>query len=105
MRYKYRRYFLYYLGRVFAFLVYLLPVSIGTGIAALLGRCAYLILPKYRNIAITNLQIAFDHEKSPREIRKIALEVFANLARSACEVISFPKINEKNIDRFVSIDG
>ena len=105
MRYKYRRYFLYYLGRVFAFLVYPLPISIGVKIAALLGGCAYLILPKYRNIAIANLQIAFGHEKSQRQIRMIAREVFVNLARSACEVINFPKINEKNIDRFIRIEG
>ncbi|MDO8536429.1 MAG: lysophospholipid acyltransferase family protein [Candidatus Omnitrophota bacterium] len=105
MRYKYRRYFLYYLGRVFAFLVYLLPISIGVGIAAFLGRCAYLILPKYRNIAIANLETAFGSEKSEREIKTIAREVFVNLAKSACEVINFPKINEKNIDRFISIEG
>ena len=105
MRYRYRRYFLYYLGRVFAFLAYLLPISIGVRIAGLLGICAYLVLPKYRNIAIANLESAFYREKSPREIRRIAREVFANLARSACEVINFPKINEKNIDRFVRIEG
>lgn len=105
MRYKYRRYFLYYLGRVFAFLVYLLPISIGVRIAALLGVCAYLILPKYRNITIANLQTAFGREKSQREIKDIARNVFVNLARSACEVINFPKINGKNIDRFVRIEG
>jgi KDO2-lipid IV(A) lauroyltransferase len=105
MRYKYRRYFLYYLGRVFAFLVYLLPISVGVRIAALLGRCVYLILPKYRNITIRNLQTAFGRDKSPREIRRIAREVFVNLARSACEVVNFPKINAKNIDRFVRIEG
>ncbi|MDD5174615.1 MAG: lysophospholipid acyltransferase family protein [Candidatus Omnitrophica bacterium] len=105
MKYKYRRYFLYYLGRVFAFLVYLLPMSIGVRIAALLGRCAYFILPKYRKTAIANLEIAFSNEKSPGEIRRIARQVFANLAKSACEVINFPKINEKNIDRFVRIEG
>ena len=105
MRYKYRRYFLYYLGRVFAFLIYLLPISIGTRMAALFGRCAYLALPKYRNIAIANLQIAFGREKSERQIKIIARAVFVNLAKSACEVINFPKINEKNIDRFVKIEG
>jgi len=105
MRYRYRRYFLYYLGRVFAFFVYLLPISIGSRMAVLLGRCAYLILPKYRNTAIANLQAAFGREKSRRQIRRIAREVFVNLAKSACEVINFPKINEKNIDRFVRIEG
>jgi len=105
MRYKYRRYFLYYLGRVFAFLVYLLPLSISLKIVALLGRCAYLVLPKYRKITIANLSMVFAREKSAREIRKIARAVFVNLAKSACEVINFPKINEKNIDRFIRIEG
>lgn len=105
MRYKYRRYFLYYLGRVFAFFVYLLPIGVGVRIAAFLGGCAYLALPKYRNMAIANLRRAFGSEKSPQEIRKIARGVFVNLAKSACEVVNFPKINEKNIDRFLKIEG
>lgn len=105
MRYKYRRYFLYYLGRVFAFLVYLLPLRAGVGIAAFLGKCAYFILEKYRNIAIENLTKVFGKEKAAREIRRIARKVFENLGKTACEAINFPKLNEKNIDSFVKIEG
>jgi KDO2-lipid IV(A) lauroyltransferase len=105
MRYKYRRYYLYYLGRAGAFLVYLLPIRIGSAIAAFFGRCAYFLLPKYRNTALENLTRAFGNEKSSDEIRRIVLKVFENLGRNAAELINFPKIDKNNIDNFVSIEG
>ena len=98
-------YYLYYLARVAAFLLYLLPMRVGTVIGAFLGRCVFYALPKYRNITISNLTRVFGNEKSPEEIRAIALEVFGSLGKTACELINFPKINEKNIDDFVTIDG
>lgn len=105
MRYKYRRYYLYYLGRVVAFLLYLAPMRVGAAVGAFLGRCAFYILPKYRKITIDNLSRAFRKEKSPEEIRAIALKVFENLGRNAAELVNFPKINKDNIDRFVRIEG
>ncbi|MDP3790633.1 MAG: lysophospholipid acyltransferase family protein [Candidatus Omnitrophota bacterium] len=105
MKYKYRRYYLYYLGRVAAFLVYLLPMSVSSAIAAFFGRCAFFLLPKYRDIAIDNLTHAFGAEKTPRQIKDIAIKVFENLGRNAAELINFPKIKEDNIDRFVSVEG
>jgi len=105
MRYKYRRYYLYYLGRIAAFLAFLLPVRIGSAIAAFLGKCAFFLLPKYRNLTIENLKHAFGDKKTPIEIKKIAIKVFENLGRNAGELINFPKINNRNIDRLVSIEG
>ena len=105
MKYKYRRYYLYYLGRVAAFLVYLLPIRVASAIAAFLGRCAFYILPEYRNIAIDNLTHAFGSDKTPAQIRDIAIKVFENLGRNAAELINFPKINKENIDRFINIEG
>lgn len=105
MRYRYRRYFLYYLGRVAAFGIYLFPYRTGRAIGAFLGRCAFLILPKYRRLAINNLRMVFGGEKSAEAIRRIAARVFENLGRNACEVINFPKINRQNIGRFVRVEG
>ena len=76
MRYRYRRYYLYYLGRVAAFLIYLLPMNVGAGLAAFLGRCVFYLLPKYRNVTIDNLTRAFANEKTPEEIKRIAVKVF-----------------------------
>jgi KDO2-lipid IV(A) lauroyltransferase len=105
MQYKYRRYYLYYLGRVAAFLLYLLPVRVSSAIAAFLARCAFYALPKYRNITIDNLTSAFAGEKTPEEIRRIAVRVFENLGRNAAELINFPKITKENVDRLVKIEG
>ncbi|MCM8761039.1 MAG: lysophospholipid acyltransferase family protein [Candidatus Omnitrophica bacterium] len=103
MKFKYRRYYLYYLGRCVAFLFYILPMRVSLRIAALCGRMAFLLLGKYRQITIDNLKMAFGGEKSDAEIRKIALAVFEHLGKTAAELINFPKINESNIDRFVHI--
>jgi KDO2-lipid IV(A) lauroyltransferase len=105
MRFKYRRYYLYYLGRIGAFLVYLLPMRAASAVAALLGRCAFYILPKYRKLTVDNLTRAFAGEKTPDQVRRIAVKVFENLGRNAAEIINFPKITKQNVDRFVKIEG
>ena len=96
---------MYYLARAGMFLIYLLPRRIGLFVAAKIGAFAYLILPKYRNIAIDNLTYVFGKEKTPLEIRAIARKVFENLAKNAFELVQFPKINENNFEKLVNIVG
>lgn len=103
MKYKFRRYYLYYLGRVAAFIVYLLPIDTGLYIAKIIGGLAFWILGPYREIAVSNLKNAFAGEKVNGEIRRIARKVFENLAKNAVELINFPKIKKTNIDKFVAI--
>lgn len=105
MKFRFRRYYLYYLGRVAAFLIFLLPLRVSLGIARVVSRAAFWCLPEYRRIAIENLTAAFGGEKTAREIRRIARRVFENLGMVAVELINFPKINAANIDRFVTIKG
>ncbi len=103
MKFKFRRYYLYYLARLAAYKIYILPISIGLYIGKILGALAFWVLFKYRDIAISNLELAFSGEKSKPEIRRIAKQVFENLGKTAVEVINFPKLNKKNIDKFVRI--
>lgn len=104
MKFKYRRYYLYYWGRCLAFIVYLMPLSMGRVIAKLLSRIAFFLVPKYRNITIDNLRSAFP-DKSEAEINKIAIKVFENLGKVAVELVNFPKINKSNIDKLVRMDN
>ncbi len=103
MKFKFRRYYLYYLGRCFAFIFYIIPLNVGLYIAKLAGQIAFLVLVPYRNIAIENLRYAFGSEKSEAEIRAIARKVFENLAKNAVEMVNFPKINERNSRKFVTL--
>lgn len=102
MKFKLRRYYLYYLGRTAAFLFALLPFRLGVSLGSLAGRAAFYLLPEYRQLAIYNLTSVFGREKSAAEIRDIARRVFENLGRNAAELISFPKVNASNVDRFVT---
>lgn len=104
MKFKFRRYYLYYWGRCLAFIVYLMPLRVGLIIAAFLWRIAFRLVPKYRDLTIDNLKLAFP-EKDDREIRRIAVRVFENLGKVGVELINFPKINKANLDRFVTIEN
>ncbi|MBN2453787.1 MAG: lysophospholipid acyltransferase family protein [Candidatus Omnitrophica bacterium] len=104
MKFKFRRYYLYYLGRCLAFIIYLFPLRMGLILASLLGRIAFGLVPKYRNLALENLRAAFP-EKGEAEIRRIAIGVFENLAKVGIELINFPKITKDNLDRFVTVEN
>ena len=72
MKFKLRRYFLYYLGRALGFLLQLLPMGAALALAEVAGRAAYSILGSYRKITLDNLRQAFGGGKSDKELRDIA---------------------------------
>ena len=51
-----------------------------------LGKLWYFADKRHRNIALTNLNYAYGHEKSPAEIEKLARQVFQNLAQIPLEI-------------------
>ena len=101
MKFKLRRYFLYYLGRVVAFIFCVIPLRVGLSIASALGTLVIYILPRYRNLTIENLRFAFGNEKSEDELQNIAKRVFQNLGKNAVELVNLPKFNKPVMDRFV----
>jgi len=103
MKFKLRRYFLYYLGRGLAFLFYLIPLRAGVAIGGFLGGLAFYIVGKYRRAAIENLEAAFGSRKAGPEVRAIAKKAFKNLGKNAAELVNFPKINKSNIEKLVKI--
>ncbi|MFA5146128.1 MAG: lysophospholipid acyltransferase family protein [Candidatus Omnitrophota bacterium] len=105
MKFKYRRYYLYYLARVAAAIFSLLPVRMGLLLATLIGRAAFFVLVKYRAIAIENLERAFGAGKTKREVRRIARQVFENLCKNGIELVNLPKMSRSDIDRIVRVEN
>ena len=103
MKFKLRRYYLYYFGRALAFLFCLLPIQVGIRIGSELGKLAFYILPRYRRSTLDNLRKYLDGERTERELKDIAKNVFSNMGKNAAELVNFPKIDAANIDRFVTI--
>lgn len=105
MKFKLRRYVLYYLARCLAFFVYIIPLSVALGLADIIGQMAFWIARKYAKITLENLRSVFGGEKTDSEIHRIARQVFKNISRNAVELVRFPKISKTNIDNIIRIEG
>ncbi len=105
MKNKPYRLVLYIFVRMVGFLLYPLPLKIGIRIGSVFGRLAFFILPKEREKTLTHLKIALGREKSEREIKKIAINLFSNLGKNAIEWLNFPKINKDWFERYVEPEG
>jgi len=104
MKIKTRRYYFYYAGRFFGFLLCLLPIKVLSRLAASVGSLAFSILSKPRKISLENLRRVFP-DKPEEEIRKIARGSFSNACRSLAEYANVCKINKKNVDLWVNAHG
>src|SRR2546429_4252328 len=72
-------YLVYLVYRAGFALISIFPLSLLFAMGRALGSCAWLLLPKYRQLAFRNIDIAFGEEKSPREIRRIVRQHFQRL--------------------------
>lgn len=105
MKFKLRRYYIYYAARFIAFIFYMLPMQLGFYVAEALGRGAFLLLSKYRKLTIDNLKSVFGEEKADEEIYHIGEKVFVNLAKNAVELVNFPRLTKDNIDKTIDFRG
>src|SRR5437016_10577560 len=82
-----------------------LPLRLLFAIGNFLGVCAWAVLPQYRRLARRNLEVAFAHEKSPRELRRIARRNFqwqsANLV-CGLKMVSMPL---EKVTRYVEAEN
>lgn len=101
MKRKPYRFFLYLLLELASIIVFILGYKVSVFLGGFFGGLAYSLLAKYRDITLDNLRSAFAGEKSEREIRRIAREVFRNLGKTAAECLSLRKFNTKNIKRLI----
>jgi KDO2-lipid IV(A) lauroyltransferase len=91
----------YLLIRFLGGLVNLLPFSLVLALARPAGNLLFGILPKNRRMALANLERAFGAEKSPTEIRKIAIESFVYLIEFGITWLRMPQL-AKNPGRYLS---
>ena len=72
-------YLVYLLYRTLSEAIALLPLSAGFMLGRALGWLAYFLAGPYRRLVLRNLGIAFEGEKSPAQLRRLAREHFASL--------------------------
>jgi heptosyltransferase II len=72
-------FFVYLIYRAGFALVALLPLRLLFALGNVLGFCAWLVLGRYRRLALRNIEIAFGAEKSSRELRRLVRQHFQRL--------------------------
>ncbi|OGL42646.1 MAG: hypothetical protein A2W05_10215 [Candidatus Schekmanbacteria bacterium RBG_16_38_10] len=82
-----------------------MPLQVSSFLLTRLGRIAYYLDIKHRNIAIENLKVAFGNEKSQEEIELIARKVFENLPLTFLDFCRIPKITKDNLSKFVTFEN
>lgn len=100
-----RRIFVFFLFRLTSFIISILPLRIGLVLGQVFGGMSFYILKRERKKALRNLDIAFGNSKSIKEKAGIAHKAFENLGRNYIEIISIPKFNKGNINRYIFSKG
>ncbi len=71
-------------------------------LARLLGRLAFYTVWRQRDKTLENLQFAFGQEKTPQEIKALAVRIFENVAMTAAELLKFPELGPEQIQKIVN---
>ncbi len=104
MKKKFYRPILYY------FLVFvrgffnLLPYRVGFSFGGTAGKITFYLLKKERKKTLVHLRMAFDSERSEREIRRIGVAVFEHYGHTIAELALIDKILSR-LDEFITAEG
>jgi len=83
----------------------LLPRVVVLQFANIFGICAFYILRKEREKALSNLTYAFGDSYDDQSRLRLIKRLFVNLSMTACDFALFPKLTLKNINELVNVDG
>jgi len=96
---------IYLVYRLFSGAVALLPLSLGFTLGRILGTLAYYLAAPYRRLVLQNLRIAFEGEKSPAEMRRLAREHFAMLGANLLASFKLATMSREAISARVAIEN
>lgn len=74
-------------------------------IARILGTMAFYLIKKYRDRVLSNLSSAFGGEKDPKELTKLAKEVFFNFTLTPLETIYMAAVPFERFIKRIKITG
>jgi KDO2-lipid IV(A) lauroyltransferase len=70
-----------------------------------LGKLAYFIIGDARRRTQNNLKIAFGKEKSERELKRLALNVFENVSKNVADAVRLRNMKWEEIEKITTIEG
>ena len=89
----------------FAWLVPMIPLTVLRILADFAGTVFYLVERRSRAVALANLEAAFGDEMSKERRRQVARKSLQVFARTFLELFWTPRLNRKNVEKFVSFEN
>jgi Kdo2-lipid IVA lauroyltransferase/acyltransferase len=74
-------------------------------LAQMLGALISILDRAGYRVALNNLEVAFGHELSERERRKLARESFQHFARTVIDFLWSPNLSRKNFSRYIELQN
>ena len=102
---KYRYWLEWFFVSGFAWLIPLIPLGLLRILADFAGTIYYLADRRSRAVALANLEAAFGAEMSEKARRQVARESLQVFARSFLELFWSPRLNRKNVEKFISFEN
>lgn len=100
-----KEYVLLYFIKIFSSFIRRLPLGLALGIGKAAGLWAYYFDIKHRSQAYANLKMAFSHEMSSRELKRITKNLFKGYGQNLIELLRLPLMTADKFDQFVYIEG
>ena len=98
-------YLAYLLYRTLSGIIARLPLSAGFMLGSALGWIAYYLATPYRRLVLRNLGIAFEGEKSPAQLRRLAREHFATLGANLFSSFKLAVMSTEEVSACVEIEN
>jgi len=100
-----RHYIIYELIAFLGFIVRKLPARAALSLGERGAGIVYCLVKRRREITMSNLQLAFGHEKGLRELKSIAIQSYHNLGKSFVEFLRFPLLTRDNLWQLITLQG
>ena len=104
MRFSIGDYLLYCLAKGVSLFFRLIPLGLAIFIGRRLGAFFIFFSRKRYRIAYANLKAALGNERSPKELKRILKNTYANIGQGIVEVFLLPKIDCSYIERFIEFE-
>ena len=102
---KFRYWLEWFLVSVFARLIPMIPLAVLRVLADFAGSIFYLVERRSRAVALANLEAVFGDEMSKGRRRQVARKSLQLFARTFLELFWTPRLNRKNVEKFVSFEN
>ena len=96
---------IYLLYRAGTVLLAALPLRALFALGNVSGFCAWIILGKYRRLALRNTSIAFGNEKSARELRRLVRRHFQRLGANLLCSVKFSVVRPEKMEAWVETEN